>query len=200
MDNIVTGWYVDKSIKTISLPPLQIGENILEADIPFGERSNVEWAYLLGNFGVEAFGRYARIIPIRKELAFGDITKQGLPFYGGNITYHVPIETNGGSLSIRSSKYKGAMQSVRVDDGQEISCIYPPYKAELGTTFAGKHTVDITLYGHRRNSFGPVHLADLKEKWIGPGAWRSDNECWCYDYMICEEGILATPEIVEYNN
>ena len=197
VDSTVIGWYVDKSIKTVALPPLQIGENILEADIPFGKRSNVEWAYLLGDFGVEAFGRYARIIPARKELAFGDITKQGLPFYGGNITYHVPVETNGGCLSIRSSKYKGAMQAVCLNGGNEVPFIYPPYKANLGSVEAGKHIVDITLYGHRRNSFGPVHLADLNEKWIGPGAWRSDNERWCYDYMICEEGILATPEITE---
>ena len=197
VDNIVTGWYVDKSIKTVSLPPIQIGDNILEADIPFGKRSNVEWAYLLGDFGVEAFGKVARIIPARKELAFGDITKQGLPFYGGNITYHVAIQTNGGSLDIRSSKYKGAMQSVRLDDGPEISLIYPPYKAEFSNVSPGTHRVDITLYGHRRNSFGPIHLADLQKRWIGPAAWRTEGESWCYEYMICEEGILTTPVITE---
>jgi len=197
VDNTVTGWYVDKSIKTVALPELLTGENILEVSIPFGQRSNVEWAYLLGNFGVNVCGRNVRIVPAAKELSFGDITRQGLPFYGGNITYHVPVTTTGGNLSIRSSRYKGAMQSVTIDKGQEIPVIYPPYKAELGTVTAGNHTVDITLYGHRRNSFGPVHLTDLNDRWIGPTAWRSDNERWCYDYMICEEGILCTPEITE---
>ena len=197
VDNALTGWYVDKSIKTVALPPLQTGENILEATIPFGRRTNIEWAYLLGDFGVEVYGRSVRIIPARKEIAFGNITGQGLPFYGGNITYHVPVTTKGGTLSIRSSHYRGAMQSVSIDAGSKTAIIYPPYTAVIGMPEAGKHTVDITLYGHRRNSFGPVHLTDLEERWIGPGAWRSENEKWCYDYKICEEGILTTPVITE---
>lgn len=196
VESEVQGWYVDKSIKTVNLPALIKGENVLEAVIPFGKRTNVEWAYLLGDFGVEVNGRCVRIVPARKEIAFGDITRQGLPFYGGNITYHMPIETNGGALSIRSNCYRGAMQAVSVDGKQEIPLIYPPYQADLGVLEPGKHTIDITLYGHRRNSFGPVHLNNLTATWIGPNAWRTQGEEWCYDYRICEEGILTTPEIV----
>jgi hypothetical protein len=195
--NTVLGWYADKSIKTVALPPIVKGENILEASIPFGNNTNVEWVYLLGNFGTFACGRVVRIVDARKELAFGDITKQGLTFYGGNITYHIPIETKGGDLQIRSSQYKGIMQSVTLDDGQEYPAIYPPYTVRFDSVKAGKHTLHITLYGHRRNGFGPVHLANLKETWIGPQAWRTTGEAWCYDYKICEEGILTTPEIWE---
>lgn len=197
ISNTVTGWYVDKSIKTIALPDLKIGDNVLEASIPFGKRTNVEWAYLLGDFGVEALGQYVHIIAPRKELAFANIAAQGLPFYGGNITYHIPVETTGGDLSFRSSQYKGVMQSVYLDDKPEQPVTYPPYTAKFQSVSAGKHTLHVTLYGHRRNSFGPVHLADLHHTWIGPNAWRTTGEKWCYDYMICEEGILTTPEIKE---
>jgi len=197
VESKLTGWYVDKSIKTVALPAIEIGENVLEADIPFGKRTDIEWAYLLGDFGVEVLGRSARIVAPRKELAFGNIAPQGLPFYGGNITYHVPVETDGGEVTVRSSRYKGAMQAVSVDGGSQIPVIYPPYTANLGALEAGKHTIDVTLYGHRRNSFGPVHLTDLNERWIGPGAWRSEGEKWTYDYMICEEGVLNTPVITE---
>ena len=197
ISNTVTGWYVDKSIKTVALPDLKIGDNILEASIPFGKRSNLEWAYLLGDFGVEALGQYVHIIAPRKELAFADITAQGLPFYGGNITYHIPLETKGGALHFRSSQYKGVMQSVHLDNNPEQPAIYPPYTVKFQSVAPGKHTLNVTLYGHRRNSFGPVHLADLHHTWIGPNAWRTTGEQWCYDYMICEEGILTTPEIKE---
>lgn len=193
----VIGWYVDKAIKTVALPSLREGENILEVSIPFGKNTNVEWAYLLGDFGTYVCGRDVRIVAAQKALAFGDITKQGLSFYGGNITYHIPIETEGGDLQIRSSQYKGIMQSVTLDDGEEYPAIYPPYTVTFDSVEAGKHTLHITLYGHRRNGFGPVHLANLKETWIGPQAWRTTGEAWCYDYKICEEGILATPEIRE---
>ena len=195
--NRVTGWYADKSIQTVALPPVQKGENVLEADIPFGKQTNVEWAYLLGDFGVEVCGRVVRMVEARPELAFGNITAQGLPFYGGNITYHVPVETMGGTLQVRSSQYKGIMQSIGLDDHPAQPAIYPPYTVHFSEVQAGKHTINMTLYGHRRNGFGPVHLANLKETWIGPDAWRSTGEAWCYDYMICKEGILTTPDLRE---
>lgn len=195
-DNTVIGWYVDKAIKTVALPDIQIGNNILEVSIPFGERTNVEWAYILGDFGVEVLGGYVHIIPARKELAFGDITIQGLPFYGGNVTYHIPVKTEEGKLEISSTKYRGILQTICLDDGPEVSITFPPYKAEFDSVSAGEHIVHLTLYGHRRNSFGPVHLANLAERYIGPGAWRSENEKWTYDYMICEESV-ATPVIVQ---
>ena len=193
----VTGWYTDKSIKTIALPEFKAGENVLEVVVPFGRRTNLEWCYILGDFGVEVSGRYACIVPAREKIAFGDFTRQGLPFYGGNVTYYIPVTTAGGELTLRSSHYRGALQKVSVDGGKAEAVIYPPYTVSLGSVPAGEHVIDLTLYGHRRNSFGPVHLADLKETWIGPGAWRSEGDRWCYDYKICEEGILSTPEIVE---
>ena len=194
---VVTGWYTDKSIKTVALPELKAGENVLEAVIPFGRRTNLEWCYLIGNFGVEVSGRYACIVPAREKIAFGDFTRQGLPFYGGNVTYHIPVTTKGGELILRSSHYRGALQKVSVDGGEAEAVIYPPYTVSLGAVPAGEHVIDLTLYGHRRNSFGPVHLADLKADWIGPNAWRTEGDNWCYDYKIAEEGILSTPEIIE---
>jgi len=197
IENTPDGWYADKAIKTIVLPDLKAGENILEADIPYGKRTELEWAYLLGDFGVEVCGSYVHIVEARKELAFGNIASQGLPFYGGNITYHIPVETEGGDLLIRSSQYRGVLQTVSVDGGEEISVIYPPYTVKCGDVKAGKHTVDICLFGHRRNGFGPVHLTDLEDHWISPDRWRSKGERWTYDYKICEEGIMTTPEIME---
>lgn len=193
----VTGWYTDKSIQTIALPPLQEGDNVLEAVIPFGKRTNLEWAYLLGDFGVEAVGCHVQIVPTPAELAFGDFTKQGFPFYGGNITYHIPVCCDGGELTIRASQYRGSLQTVSLDSGLENPMIYPPYTVSLGTPAAGPHTVNLTLYGHRRNAFGPIHLTDRQERWIGPNAWRSEEERWSYDYQIAEEGPLSTPVITE---
>ena len=62
VDNTVTGWYVDKSIKTVSLPDMVKGENIITVRLPLGNHSNTEWCYLLGEFGVEVSGRNAKIV------------------------------------------------------------------------------------------------------------------------------------------
>ena len=196
VENAVTGWYVDRAIRTVALPKLQPGENVLELKIPFGRRTNIEWCYLLGNFGVSVHGRDVRVTALPEKLGFGDITSQGLPFYGGNICYWLPVTfTSDGELIVRSSRYRGALQTVRADGGEEVALFLPPYAASLPVKKETKE-LTLTLYGNRRNSFGPVHLADLEERWIGPNAWRSIGDCWCYDYVLAEEGVLATPELI----
>lgn len=195
VENIIDGWYADKAIKTVALPRIEKGVNILEAEVPIGHRTMIEWVYLLGDFGVEVSGKNTRIVPRREKLSFGDITSQGLPFYGGNITYHIPVETTEGILHISSGYYVGAMQEVSVDNGTSIPMIYPPYQANLGHVEAGEHILNLTLYGNRQNSFGPLHLKDQKELWIGPEKWRSVGDKWCYEYMLKELGVITTPEI-----
>ena len=36
------GWYVDRAISTVPLPPLRAGENRLEVTWPYGPRSGLE--------------------------------------------------------------------------------------------------------------------------------------------------------------
>ena len=197
VNNQVLDWYVDKAIKTIALPKIEKGENLLEAEVPIGKRTMVEWMYLLGDFGVEVLGKNTRIIAKRNKLAFGDVTVQGLPFYTGNVTYHIPIETEGGDISVRSGFYIGAMQEVSVDGKDAVSMIYPPYTAELGEVEAGKHMLDLTFYGTRQNGFGTLHLADENRAFLNPSSWRTEGDHWCYEYMLRRMGVLITPEVTE---
>jgi hypothetical protein len=64
----VTGWYVDESIQTVMLPDLLAGENSLVLEIPFARKTNVEWAYLLGDFGVKVCGKEKHISVFRLVL------------------------------------------------------------------------------------------------------------------------------------
>ena len=190
----VTGWYTDKDIKTAALPEIRKGENILEIDVPFGTRTNTEWCYILGNFGVEVNGRNKKLIALPEKLAFGSILNQGLPFYGGNITYHLEAESNG-ALQIEATNYKGTLISVAVDGEEKGKIVYPPYVLLADGLKPGSHKIDITLFGNRYNAFGPVHLCNDKESWHGPGAWRSSGCAWCYEYVLRTVGILNSPII-----
>ncbi len=189
----ITGWYTDKDIKTVPLPEIVKGENILEITLPFGKRTNTEWCYILGDFGVKVAGREKVITALPEKLGFGSIVSQGLPFYGGNVTYH--LEAEGENLSIEATRYKGALIGVSVDGENKGRIVYPPYCLEIEGLSAGAHKVDITLFGNRYNAFGPVHLTDVKHSWHGPGAWRSDEEGWSYEYVLRDVGILAHPII-----
>ncbi len=192
--NKVTGWYTDKDIKTAALPEIRKGENILEITVPFGTRTNTEWCYILGNFGVKVDGKNKKLIALPEKLAFGSIIGQGLPFYGGNITYHLEAEADD-ALYIETTNYKGTLISVAIDGEEKGKIVYPPYNILVENLKAGNHKIDITLFGNRYNAFGPVHLCNDKESWHGPGAWRSEGCRWCYEYVLRPVGILNSPII-----
>ena len=190
------GWYVDKSIGKVFLGDLKEGTNIIEVTLPFGLRTNVEWCYLLGDFGVEVAGQYRWLVPARKLLGWDDVTKQGLAHYGGNITYHIPFTTSGGNVRLTVPHYAGAAVRAELDGRKEIIA-YPPYMVELGQLPAGEHELKLTLLGNRRNSFGAVHLADSKHSWHGPDAWRTEGSRWTESYRLVPLGILSAPVMEE---
>lgn len=55
--------------------------------------------------------------------------------------------------------------------------------------------LELTLLGNRQNAFGPVHLADSEERWIGPNAWRSTDSRWTESYRLDRLGIRTRPEV-----
>src|SRR6185436_6779405 len=111
----VTGWFVDEAITTVALPALDAGRHELLLALPYGPRTNLEWCYLLGDFGVEARGRHARIVAPVRELAFGDWTRQGLPFYAGNVSYHLTLAGQDGELALRAPKFAAPLLAVSLD-------------------------------------------------------------------------------------
>ena len=189
------GWYVDKSIGTIVLGNLKKGENVIEITLPFGVRTNLEWCYLLGDFGVKVMGKKKVITTAPQTLSFGDITRQGLPFYGGEITYKLPVKTSGGKITINAPHYRGGLITLECDGNKE-AIIYEPYNAEFNLS-AGEHIVEMTLYANRHNSFGCIHNADREMRWLGPNSWRTKGNAWCYEYVLKEMGILSTPVVTE---
>ena len=190
--SILTGWYVDKSIKTVSLGKVRKGVNVLELEIPFGKRTNIEWCYLLGDFGVRIRGREAVITEPVLELGFGDITGQGLPFYGGNVHYRIPTGETSGHLEVHIPHYRGAL--VKVSSGNEAErVVFAPYTAVVKAPEDG--VLDVTLYGNRANSFGALHRTDERNNWFGPDSWRTAGDQWSDSYRLFTTGILSSPII-----
>lgn len=195
--NDICGWFTDRSIKQVRLGTVLKGSNIIEVTLPFGIRTNTEWCYLLGSFGVDVKGRCKKLVALPERLAFSDITEQGLPFYGANITYHFDIETADNTVKVKTQRYHGAIIKVELDGEDVGRIIYPPYELIIENVANGSHRLDITLFTHRSNCFSAVHLADAKHSWQGPNAWRSENDKWSYEYNLMPVGILTEPEVSE---
>ena len=112
---------------------------MLELRVKFGPLTNIENSFLLGEFGVYAAGREQTIIELPEYLCFGDVTRQGFPFYGGNILYHFDIEADGGDLTkchFLTNSAGLTFTSAEVEDAiQTINAkmvIFDPFQAFLG--------------------------------------------------------------------
>lgn len=188
----VNGFFVDKSIYLVDLPVIKKGENTLIVSMEYHHKSNLEWLYIIGDFGVEVLGSQAKIIELQKNLEFRSIHNQGFPFYGGNITYHCEIDVEQGSYVLEFPKYRAGLLSVALD-GVEVGNVFlSPYQIDLGELH-GKYTILITAYGNRFNTFGQVHLSDSHMKWFGPNSWRTNGDKFTYNYCLKEFGVLSAP-------
>lgn len=194
VSNIPDGWYVDKAIKTVPLPKINVGKNTLIVKIPFGQRTNTEWCYIIGDFNVRNEGTISTIIPATDKISFSSLTNQGMPFYGGNVIYKTEIETPDCSLKIHANYYRGALIKVRIDGEDRGIIAFSPYTIDIDNLSKGKHTVEFVLYGTRINTFGGMHNVSQQE-WVGPDFWRSTGDNWCYEYILKDTGILASPVI-----
>lgn len=193
VDLTSTGYYVDKPIKTVALPVIHKGENILEVCYNYNEKVNIESMFILGNFGVKLIGTEKTITELPKKIGFGDLNSQGLPFYGGNVTYKFSTNVENNSLSLCIPFYKGTLIEIKVDGETKGHIIYPPYLLKIDNLENGEHEIEVILYLHRYNAFGPVHLPNKLFRWHGPSAWRKDGANFSYEYNLKQTGIFVAP-------
>ncbi len=191
----MAGWWVDESIRTVGLPSLSPGLHELVISRPFSRKSELEWCYLLGDFGVAVAGSHCRLIEPVTTLAFGDWTRQGLPFYAGNVTYHCVVAGEGKPTSVAVDHFKAPLISVELDERPAGKIAFAPYHVDLGVV-RGPHALDLTVYGNRHNAFAPIHHTAERLSWVGPGQWRSEGAGWADQYNLKPMGILTSPRVL----
>ena len=194
LEAAVLGYYVDKDIHTISLPDFNIGENILEVQVPVGKRTNLEYFYLLGNFGVKMNGTQKILTSPVTHLGFGDIVPQNLPFFTGILTYHTKIRAEG-TFTVRIPQYRGGVVKVLLDGKDVGNIAFSPYTLTVPCD-SGEHELDFKLFTTRYNGFGQLHHTQGVYYYQSPNSWRSAGDLWSYEYRLKPSGILKSPELL----
>lgn len=194
------GWFTDPCIQTIPLPPLKAGDNELILENAFGMKTNTEWCYLLGDFGVEVRGSHAVVVPKPEHLVYGSVVSQGLPFYGGSVVYHTALDADGvHGTELWIPRFSGPVMSVNLDGKRAGTVALSPHTLDLGVLPKGRHSLDITLYGNRYNAFGCVHCTDTELRWFGPDCWRTTGNAFALQYQLKPFGITQNPWIRTYD-
>lgn len=187
------GYFVDKSIKTVELGDIRAGEHEIILKLPFGRKSNLEWCYILGDFAVHVAGAMTYIDSWKDSIYYGDVCNQGLPFYSGNITYHIKheLDTDSSNVYIHVPHFNAIALSVSVNGERKGMIAYAPHKLYLGDMPAGVYDIAITAYGSRYNSFGTIHNANDEFKWYGPDSYRTTGSQWSDSYLLKPNGIIS---------
>ena len=192
------GYYVDSFIRKVKLPGMKKGRNELVLEIPYGRKTNLENIFLLGDFGVRVRGTESYVTEEPNGLLFGDITRQGMPFYGGSILYSMSFTLEKQQcVSVRVPHFAAPVLGVRLD-GKEAGLIaFAPHTLCLGYCGAGVHRLEICAYGNRFNTFGTLHNCNDEYQWYGPDSYRTKGCEWSESWALRPFGILSRVEILE---
>lgn len=195
-DRTVTGYYVDPAISVISLPDIREGENELTVEVAYHQKRNLENIYVLGEFNVELRGICPVITSVPKKLTVGDITRQGMPFYTGNLEYYFSVAVEeAGEYTVHIPHFKAPVLEIRMDGRDCGLMAYAPHRVSVGWLEEGVHELCICLYGNRFNGFGTLHNANDHYIWYGPDSYRTRGDEWTDDYRIRPAGLLSAVEL-----
>lgn len=179
-------WWIDPCLKKVPLPASALHEGINTFEMhcnAFGaSHQGLEAVYLLGAFAVVRGDRAdcASIRPLPATLRQGDVSTQGLPNYGGNLTYKFRARVpKSGSVKLAPEDWSGTAIGFKVNGGKERFRPFPPYEATFGggeLRRDGTDEFEITVYGSRRNQLGPFYIAG-GTRWP---LWSGNGEMDCY--------------------
>jgi hypothetical protein len=191
-----SGWWVDRCIQKVPLPEIKAGQNTLCLKISYTRKTDLEWVYLLGEFGVQVQGARAVLTGLPQQRPYGNWTQTGFPFYAGNIDYKIALPAQR-IRTIQFSFFKGALLDVWLN-GKPLSPVaFPPYELQLPELNLDEANVlTVRVYGNRVNAFGSVHNTDeQRNDWVryGPLGYRSEGQDWAYEYQLRPMGILTAP-------
>lgn len=196
------GWHWDRGFGKIDITNLvRPGENIIDFAFNYTFQSEVEQAYIVGDFGTRLRTPYeGELCDEPKTLKNGSWVDQGYCFYPGSMVYATEIthrSKKGTRTILRLQNPSGTLFIVRVNGQEAGKILWRPYNVDL-TPFlkAGKNTLEIEVVSSGQNAHGPLHVRHGDSfLWFGPNAfedeWAVKKEFSLYDY-----GLLGGAELV----
>ena len=166
-------WWIDPDIHLLRIPEgvLRKGSNVVTQKGRFHTRlSGLEPVFVLGSFGVDSKG----IVPLPEKLCCTDWTQQKLRHYGGNVTYRRKLSViPDGEVYLSVPGWKGTALGISINGSEENFFVCDPVLCDITPLLKrdGSDEVELTVYGHRRNMFGPFYLKN-PPVWTGPRQFR----------------------------
>ncbi|MCQ2378489.1 MAG: hypothetical protein MJ016_04655 [Victivallaceae bacterium] len=180
------GFWCDRAIRKIAIAPefFRPGKNELRLKRRYdASQPGLESIFLLGDFSV--FGD-ALDEPVR-ELRFGDWTKQGLPYYAGNVAYRIKLPSD--AKRIVFGKWKGTALKIRA--GKNAPRVLFRDFADIRRV----REITVTVLGSRRNALGPFYFDDgnAPGRRGAPAQFASETRT---EKSLAGYGLCETPHVL----
>jgi hypothetical protein len=196
----INDFWIDECFKKMPVPSgaLKLGRNVVTVDVSFMRTTNVEALYLVGDFGVALDGKKRTLTESPAVIGNGNLSEYGLPFFTGNMTYHVTPEAykeilgdsprGADRIALTPSGFTGACVKISALGKSEILA-WDPYEADITEVYKEGAPIDVTVYGTRTNVFGPLHQIPKPAGSCGPVSFVTSGQNWTDDYSLLQSGI-----------
>ena len=194
-------FWIDVCFKKMVIPAglIRIGRNVVTYKTLFRRTTNIEALYLVGDFGVRLEGN-KRILDRRPErIGFKNLKEYNMPFYTGQITYHIPNDVfaaskNADKIYLKIDGYRGSLLKIfavgECEDHAQVLA-WDPYEADVTDWVKADFDIGVTLVCSRRNVFGPLHLVPAEFGVYGPEHFVTSGNHWSDDYALINSSVYG---------
>lgn len=202
VDTANPDWHWDRAFGKVEITDhVRKGENTLDFKVHYDFLTEVEPAYVIGDFGVAMADPFrGKIIAEPAKLATGSWTDQGYPFYSGRMVYKANLGVIGPKKALlRLVRPSGTVYKVRINGKDAGRILWRPWEIDL-TPYLGKdmNELEIEVVSSLQNSWGPLHEKDGDDnRWCGSNAFESEGALR-EELSIFNYGLLGGAEIVTY--
>ena len=156
------GWWIDKTFRKMKVGHLlRKGVNVVEMEGVVGIETEIEDAYLIGDFAVEACkGGRSIIVGEKSSVDPADLCAQGYPFYAGTLTLTktINIKPDGSRVFLCLEELNSTVAEILVNGKLAGVLFMKPYEVDITDYIKeGENEVKIVLINSLRNLLGPHH-------------------------------------------
>jgi len=169
VSQLTDDFFMDQCFGVIDIGKyLKTGKNEITMTASVSRELTPANIFILGDFAVNLEQPIPAITQTPGKIDLNDITNQGYPFFGGRILYNIPfsLSTKQDNLILQLNQLNAPIINCKLDGHYKGKLFEAPYQLSLGCVDTGRHMLEITLYTHLKNVFGPHYVKPAEDQVI----------------------------------
>jgi len=202
VDTACCDWHWDRGFGKADITDLvRAGENVVDFAIDYSFLSEVEQAYVVGDFGTRLrTPSEGELCGEPRRLANGSWLEQGYAFYPGSMVYEATVahrRRKGVHTFLRLRNPSGTLFIVRVNGVEAGRILWRPYALDLTDALkSGENSLEIEVVASSHNALGPLHVREGDDlRWFGPNSFEDENVLK-EEFSLFDYGLLGGAELV----